>query len=209
MARSQFGSRNVLLDDKVLSNSVENVYESDFNFDDHEITDNELILSLSKKERKIKTTMNQIVRNTFELSKNLFEAREELAVYKSGTFYAWFENLGLKKDYVYRAIKKYELFLETNNLKVMDLSTRAIEFISKNRESVEVEVIEEIINSENPTEKIKEVKEDIKELEEPISDLEALERKEEKLEEKIRKTEIQLENLKSELETIKLQKTKI
>ena len=46
--------------------------------------------------------MNQIVRNTFELSKNLFEAREELAVYKSGTFYAWFENLGLKKDYVYR-----------------------------------------------------------------------------------------------------------
>ena len=191
--------------------AIQEIKQTNFNYEEHEIKDSKLINSLIDKEENIQKQMKQIVRVSIDMARNLFEAREELASYKSGTFYAWFESLGLNKDYVYRAINKYELFLETNNPRVMDLSKRAIEFIKKNKDVVEVEEIEEIINSENPTEKIKEIKD--KEIPEKKSEvieaetIESLEKKENKIKSKIEKTKKLLEELERELEEIQIQKS--
>ena len=190
--------------------SIQEVKQSNFNYEEHEIKDSKLLNSLVEKEENIQKLVKQAIRVSIDMARNLFEAREELASYKSGTFYAWFESLGLNKDFVYRAINKYELFLETNNPRVMDLSKRAVEFIKKNKDVVEIEEIEEIINSENPTEKIKEIKDkDISEKKEEIQDIETienLEKKEKKLKNKIEKTQKLLEELEIELNKIQKQK---
>lgn len=175
-----------------------------FNYEAHEINDEKLKGSLIEKENIIQRQMNQIMRVTIELAKNLYEAREELATYKTGTFYDWFENLGLQKDFVYRAIHRYELFLETRNPKVMDLPKRAIEYIKKNKDVIEVE---EIINAEKPTEKIKEIKERIEIKEEET--IETLEKEEIKIQNKIEKVKALLNNLQRELEYIQLKKEKL
>ncbi len=190
--------------------SIQEIKQSNFNYEEHEIKDSKLLNSLVEKEENIQKLVKQAIRVSIDMARNLFEAREELASYKSGTFYAWFESLGLNKDFVYRAINKYELFLETNNPRVMDLSKRAVEFIKKNKDVVEIEEIEEIINSENPTEKIKEIKDkDISEKKEEIQDIETienLEKKEKKLKNKIEKTQKLLEELEIELNKIQKQK---
>ena len=190
--------------------SIQEIKQSNFNYEEHEIKDSKLLNSLVEKEENIQKLVKQAIRVSIDMARNLFEAREELASYKSGTFYAWFESLGLNKDFVYRAINKYELFLETNNPRVMDLSKRAVEFIKKNKDVVEIEEIEEIINSENPTEKIKEIKDkDISEKKEEIQDIETienLEKKEKKLKNKIEKTQKLLEELEIELNKNKKKK---
>ena len=190
--------------------SIQEIKQSNFNYEERAIKDSKLLNSLVEKEENIQKLVKQAIRVSIDMARNLFEAREELASYKSGTFYAWFESLGLNKDFVYRAINKYELFLETNNPRVMDLSKRAVEFIKKNKDVVEIEEIEEIINSENPTEKIKEIKDkDISEKKEEIQDIETienLEKKEKKLKNKIEKTQKLLEELEIELNKIQKQK---
>lgn len=190
--------------------SIQEIKQSNFNYEEYEIKDSKLVNSLVEKEENIQKLVKQAIRVSIDMARNLFEAREELASYKSGTFYAWFESLGLNKDFVYRAINKYELFLETNNPRVMDLSKRAVEFIKKNKDVVEIEEIEEIINSENPTEKIKEIKDkDISEKKaeiEEVETIENLEKKEKKLKNKIEKTQKLLEELEIELNKIQKQK---
>lgn len=189
--------------------AIQEIKQVNFNYEEYNVKDTKIINSLVEKEENIQRQMKQIVRLSIDMAKNLYEAREELASYKSGTFYAWFESLGLNKDFVYRAINRYELFLETKNPRVMDLSKRAIEFIKKNKDVVEVEEIEEIINSENPTEKIKEIKnKDVPEkIEiEEIETIESLEKKEEKIKSKIEKTQKLLEELEIELKRIQNQK---
>ena len=79
---------------------------------------------------------------------------------------AWFENLGLKKDTVYRAIDKYKLYLDTNNNKVFELSHSVVKGLRKeieHREESEnlndefISEIVEVVESEKPVEKLKEI----------------------------------------------------
>ncbi len=188
-------------------NAVQEVKKTNFDYEGYEISDSKLINSLVDKENNIQKLAKQALRVSIEMARNLYEAREELASYKSGTFYAWFESLGLNKDFVYRAINKYELFLKTNNPRVMDLSKRAVEFIKKNEDVIEIEEIKEIINSENPTEKIKTIQDkEITEVEE-VQTIESLEKKEKKIKSKIEKTQKLLEELERELDEIQTQKS--
>jgi len=79
-----------------------------------------------------KRNIMQIQRNTIELGKILFEAQELLANNKNGAFNGWFLNLGLKKDFVYREIQRYKIFLKYHNDKIKELSVRTIKYISSN-----------------------------------------------------------------------------
>ena len=189
--------------------AVQEIKQNNFDYEEHEISDTKIINSLVEIEKNIQKLAKQVLRASLDMAKNLYEAREELASYKSGTFYAWFENLGLNKDFVYRAINKYELYLKTNNPRVMDLSKRAVEFIKKNEDVIEIEEIKEIINSENPTEKIKTIQDkEITEVEE-VQTIESLEKKEKKIKSKIEKTQKLLEVLERELNNIQTQKSEI
>ena len=120
-----------ILEKKVdYSDELDN-YESKFNFEEYEITEQKIISELTQKEEKIIKNIKLIQRHSFEFSKTLYETRELLANHKTGAFVAWFTNLGLNKNIVYRAIDKYELVLETNNRNILNLPYRVVDVIKK------------------------------------------------------------------------------
>ena len=120
-----------ILEKKVdYSDELDN-YKSKFNFEEFEITEQEIISELTHKEEKIVKNIKLIQRHSFEFSKTLYETRELLANHKTGAFVAWFTNLGLNKNIVYRAIDKYELVLETNNRNILNLPYRVVDVIKK------------------------------------------------------------------------------
>ena len=122
---------NQILEKKVdYSDELDN-YESKFNFEEYEITEQKIISELTQKEEKIIKNIKLIQRHSFEFSKTLYETRELLANHKTGAFVAWFTNLGLNKNIVYRAIDKYELVLETNNRNILNLPYRVVDVIKK------------------------------------------------------------------------------
>ena len=122
---------NQILEKKVdYSDELDN-YKSKFNFEEFEITEQEIISELTHKEEKIIKNIKLIQRHSFEFSKTLYETRELLANHKTGAFVAWFTNLGLNKNIVYRAIDKYELVLETNNRNILNLPYRVVDVIKK------------------------------------------------------------------------------
>jgi hypothetical protein len=120
-----------ILEKKVdYSDELDN-YKSKFNFEEFEITEQEIISELTHKEEKIVKNIKLIQRHSFEFSKTLYETHELLANHKTGAFVAWFTNLGLNKNIVYRAIDKYELVLETNNRNILNLPYRVVDVIKK------------------------------------------------------------------------------
>ena len=122
---------NQILEKKVdYSDELDN-YESKFDFEEYEITEQKIISELTQKEEKIIKNIKLIQRHSFEFSKTLYETRELLANHKTGAFVAWFTNLGLNKNIVYRAINKYELVLETNNRNILNLPYRVVDVIKK------------------------------------------------------------------------------
>ena len=122
---------NQILEKKVdYSDELDN-YKSKFNFKEYEITEQKIISELTQKEEKIIKNIKLIQRHSFEFSKTLYETRELLANHKTGAFVAWFTNLGLNKNIVYRAIDKYELVLETNNRNILNLPYRVVDVIKK------------------------------------------------------------------------------
>ena len=143
-----------ILDKRVDYSEDLDEYNSKFEFEKFDIVNIEEKRDLNNKEEKILKTMNTIKKNTFEFSKNLYEAQKILSNHKNGAFVAWFENIGLKKDTVYRAIDKYEIYLNCNNQKVLELPRSIVNTIKKvNLPSNE---ISEIINSGNIEEILKE-----------------------------------------------------
>ena len=147
---------------------------SNFDFEFYGIEDDFTRSELLKKEETAKRNIMQIQRNTIELGKILFEAQELLANNKNGAFNGWFLNLGLKKDFVYREIQRYKIFLKYHNDKIKELSVRTIKYISTN-EIPEEQVIE-IIEAEEPSKKIDEIERNLKPevtLEEKIKNLES------------------------------------
>ena len=147
---------NEILERKVdYSDEVDN-YRSSFNFKEFEIIDKNIIIDLSNKEEKIRKNINMIQKNTFEFSKTLYEAQKLLANHKNGAFTAWFNNLGLTKNVVYRAIDKYELILRTENRKVLELPYRVIDVLKKSE--LPDKKLSEIIETKSPKEIIEKVK---------------------------------------------------
>ena len=176
-------------------------YNSRFDFEKFEITDRNIIFDLTSKEERIVKNLTMIKRNTFEFSKTLYEAQKLLSNHKTGVFIAWFTNLGLNKNVVYRAIDKYELVLETNNKSVLNLPYRVIDIIKKselsNKEKNEIVKIEDSkqiiqtisdLNSKKENSEIISVKENI----DVKKEIQKLEDKRKKLYEKIQEIDNQI-----------------
>ena len=176
-------------------------YNSRFDFEKFEITDRNIIFDLTTKEERIVKNLTMIKRNTFEFSKTLYEAQKLLSNHKTGVFIAWFTNLGLNKNVVYRAIDKYELVLETNNKSVLNLPYRVIDIIKKselsNKEKNEIVKIEDSkqiiqtisdLNSQKENSEIISAKENI----DVKKEIQKLEGKREKLYERIQEIDNQI-----------------
>ena len=173
--------------------TVENTSNFDFEFYgiEDDFTRNELL----KKEEIAKRNIMQIQRNTIELGKILFETQELLANNKNGAFNGWFLNLGLKKDFVYREIQRYKIFLKYHNDKIKELSVRTIKYISSN-EIPEEQVIE-IIEAEEPSKKIDEIEKSLKNELTTEEKIKVLEVKIIQAKKKIAKWEQEIANLKA------------
>lgn len=94
------------------------------------------------------------------ISETLFKAQEILANHRGGTFRIWFEDLGLKKDFVYMCIKRYRLYLDYENDRVMELPEKVIKEITKESRDIQFsdEDIVKIIEAEKPATILQEIK---------------------------------------------------
>ena len=140
---------------KKVQYEVKETYLSDFDFSEFSISEDDKE-KLLEKEELIRNSQQTIGKNLYDIAKNLYESQQILSKYGTGSFVEWFKNLGIDKNYVYRMIAKYNLYQETKEKKAIDLSVRLIEEMK--REDLDIEEKIEIVKSEKPNEKFKEIK---------------------------------------------------
>lgn len=144
-------------------------FQSNFDYSEFNLDDREQLIDLEK--RAIHT--GKLLRdNLKELGEVFVEAQDIFANNKNGMFGKWYENLGYKKDFVYLCIDRINLSIQYNTKDIYKLPDRMIKDIKKiSSQSKNEAVVAEILTSENPKEKLKEIKEtllkskDIKEVE--------------------------------------------
>ena len=140
---------------KKVQYEVKKTYLSDFDFLQFSISEDDKE-KLLEKEELIRNSQKMIAKNLYDIAKNLYESQQILSKYGTGSFVEWFKNLGIDKNYVYRMIAKYNLYQETKEKKAIDLSVRLIEEMKK--EDLDIEEKIEIVKSEKPNEKFREIK---------------------------------------------------
>ena len=140
---------------KKVQYEVKETYLSDFDFSEFSISEDDKE-KLLEKEELIRNSQQTIGKNLYDIAKNLYESQQILSKYGTGSFVEWFKNLGIDKNYVYRMIAKYNLYQETKEKKAIDLSVRLIEEMKK--EDLDIEEKIEIVKSEKPNKKSKEIK---------------------------------------------------
>ena len=116
---------NLLEKERDFNNQVQK-YHSNFNFEEYEIDDEEIINGIEEKEENILKNIQQINRNRKEMSKNLYEIHLLLSKQKTGTFLGYLNYLGISKDTAYRLIDMWKLFIDTKKTKVFELTHNVV-----------------------------------------------------------------------------------
>ena len=132
-------------------------YTSNFNFDEFDINDKDKF-QLAQKEQKLINAQGQVMRNLFDIAKNLYEAQQILSNYRNGCFKEWFTSLGFNKDYVYRMIDKYNLSIETGDRKAIDLPVRVVKELKNSDFDKETKL--SVLNSDQPLITVQKLKEE-------------------------------------------------
>lgn len=129
-------------------------YKSNFDYSDINEEDKEDLLNL---ESLVLNKKNEIINQVIELGDVLYQANLKLASYKTGKFMEWYTSLGLNKDEVSVALKRYSIFLEYPDKKevIAELPVRTIKVITKDslKETPALlkEVTEKTLNQEFKT----------------------------------------------------------
>ena len=142
---------------------VESVYNIDY---DELNIDGKEKEELIKYENDITFHREKSMQHIFKFSRAIYEANSVFSKKGNGNFGKWIEKVGIDRDSANIAIRKYRLYLETENKglveakKVLTLTNRTIKALTgqKKSEFSEAEVIE-VINAENSSEKLKEIEE--------------------------------------------------
>lgn len=142
MAKKKFNSLDSIFENNKSSSTTINIkkYHSNYNYEKIREEDVE---KLTISEEEILINKSEINKGYFKIAKSLYEANKILASYDntSGKFINWFENLGLKKTFVYNSIKRYNLYLLSNDEeKVNRLSQKAIEIIGSKKVDDEIKL---------------------------------------------------------------------
>lgn len=159
-----------LLDRKDLSKSrysgiiSKEEYTPIANYDLLELSEDEKS-KLIKFEKFVLENAKKINEHLFSLGETFYQAQSLLSNHHKGTFLSWTEELGFKKTFVYEVLDKYNLYLKYNNNKVFELSNKSVREVKKLDDKKALEVIV----SEKPLEKLKEIKATmVEEIEEAI-----------------------------------------
>ena len=158
------------MDNMIIQENKIEGYESNFNYNEFGVETEEKEYFI-KKEQKLLNLGQQVVKATLEIGKELFEVQEKIAIRdkNSGMFVMWFENLGLKKDFVYREINRWKMYEKYKIPKIAEASIRTIEFVKQNSDKISEEEIEEILEvPSTASKKIKTLKEDMETKKESI-----------------------------------------
>lgn len=116
--------------------------------------------SLIEREMILKHTSLEIKKNLAEQSKAFYEANQIFVKNKDKdgkTFKEWYTELGFEKTYVYRCLQAYQVVLQFKKEKIYELPVRARVALYKNKDILNEEDIDLVINDENPINKIKEI----------------------------------------------------
>ena len=163
---------NVLLKTKKHDDEITN-YKSGFDFSAFEINDEEILDELNQKEEILKKNIIKNVKSKQEIAKSLYEIQKLMANHRTGAFIKYLEYVGIGKDRAYNLIDSWNLYQTTNLKKVFDLPQRLLtdikQEIKRNNEIIETEIVE-IIENENPKEKLNEIKEKREEKEKQIEE---------------------------------------
>ncbi|MGL5348988.1 MAG: hypothetical protein ACRCZO_02560 [Cetobacterium sp.] len=109
-------------------------------------------------EKNILFHQQKSIEHLLSLSETLYEAQQVLSNYKNGGFKNWFEEMGLKKDFVYMCLKRYNLYLNYENEKVMAIPEKMVKELSTTKIVLPKEKILEILKSEKPVKRYEEIK---------------------------------------------------
>ena len=194
---------NLLEKERDFNNQVQK-YHSNFNFEEYEIDDEEIINGIEEKEENILKNIQQINRNRKEMSKNLYEIHLLLSKQKTGTFLGYLNYLGISKDTAYRLIDMWKLFIDTKKTKVFELTHNVVKQLkSITNENGDNQDIVQVIEAENPTERLKELKKDSKvySIKENMTSKD-IEKEIKRIEKKIEKKYFEIESLEKEKENL-------
>ena len=179
---------------------------NNINYDEFDVTEEEKN-KLIDCEQNIKFHTEKIAVHIEKFSKALYEANQVLANHNKneGLWRKWLENVGIKKDKANMVIRKYKLFLQSKdigneNIQILELPDRAIKKMTNNDTVFIESEITEIISSDNPKEKFRnlELKKNTEHKETKILWQKELEKKEKqlnKIAEEIKKIKKKLQNL--------------
>lgn len=157
MRKKIFSLRDPFPEKNDVSAIVVDKYVPKVNYGELEITPQEKE-DLIEYEKGVLFHGNKMQDHLLGISENLYKAQGLLADHRGGTFYKWFEGLGLKKDFVYMCIKRYDLYLRYKREEVMKLPDRVVKEVTKLSKDLGEDRVYEIIEAPKPTEKIKEFK---------------------------------------------------
>lgn len=110
------------------------------------------VKNLIELEKRANYSGNLLKENIMELGEVFMEAQSIFSAKGNGSFGAWYENLGFKKDFIYMCIDRRKLALEYHNEEVYQLTDKNIKEIKKIKDP---KVVSEILASENIKEAIK------------------------------------------------------
>ena len=138
---------------KVQNQMVSKIDYSKYNLDE------ETTEFLQEREFLLTHTSKEISKNLAEQSKAFYEAQQKLSEKQGGdgTFTEWYTDLGFSRQYVYRAVNAYTMFLSYNVEKIFELPLRVREELYKKREELDDAEVIEIISDEKPQERLKKI----------------------------------------------------
>ena len=189
--------KNIKSDNDIVKNSL---IQSNFNYETAGIDDQVEIATLMKLENEVKFHQEKTLEHIMRYSEAIYEANKIFAKRGSGSFGLWTDNLKISRETANVAVRRYTMYLESKNEKVMELPTRVIKQLTgQNKEAYENSEIIEVIEAENPTKMLVEIntKKEVEKFSENESFLEEFLTRE-----KIKKLHA-IEKLKNEVKEIK------
>lgn len=145
-----------LKDNKITDAEVV-VLETDFNYEKYELDD--IKEDLIEEEQKVKMYTQKTMENLYKLALTFERVREKLANRKNGSFVAWCEHKGFNREYVSMITKKLTISreLKIEGVKAMALPNLTVKKLTKSDSDFTEKEKKEIILSERPQVKLKEL----------------------------------------------------
>ena len=165
MVKKNLFDRKRFNDTKYTGVATKEVYISQIDYNEFEIS-KEDEKKLIEFEKAALENSKRIKEHLFNLAEVFYEAQKLLSNKDNtkGKFLKWVEGVGFGKSFVYETLDRYNIYLEHNNKKIFELPVRAMREIKK----MSIIKAMEVMNSENPFNKIKELIEVSKEIEDAV-----------------------------------------